>query len=226
MPHIQKTGTLARTHLGQVGLPRGSSTLPRAEAGAAQLDRLLRAMIAAAAEGYAGATVGEVVRRARVSRRVFYQHFADRDECFLAAADAGIELLFEHISAATRSLPPSASAADHLRASIRAYLRFLSEEPEFARCFLVAALAAGPVATDRFAAAQARFATRNRRWHQRARQTEDRWPPVPDAVHCAAVGALHQLVVGPVRSAATKDLADLEDVAFDIHIALYLGWPR
>ncbi|WP_166134064.1 TetR/AcrR family transcriptional regulator [Nocardioides ochotonae] len=47
--------------------------------------RLLAAMAEALRDNpFAEVTVSEVVRRARTSRRTFYQHFADRDACLVA----------------------------------------------------------------------------------------------------------------------------------------------
>ena len=39
-------------------------------------------------KGYRDTTVADVVRIARTSRRNFYEHFEDRDACFLALFDA------------------------------------------------------------------------------------------------------------------------------------------
>lgn len=51
-----------------------------------QRRRLLDAMIVTAARyGLGGASVDRVVRGAGMSRATFYEHFADRDDCFLAA---------------------------------------------------------------------------------------------------------------------------------------------
>jgi AcrR family transcriptional regulator len=43
---------------------------------------------AVAADGYHATTVRHVVRTARVSRRSFYEHYANREACFLATFDA------------------------------------------------------------------------------------------------------------------------------------------
>jgi AcrR family transcriptional regulator len=53
-------------------------------------------MLAAAVEavedvGYARMTVAQVIGRARVSRKTFYDVFADREDCFLAAFDHAID---------------------------------------------------------------------------------------------------------------------------------------
>ena len=68
MADAMQGGTLAHTHEGKPGLPRGRSRLPAPKVRASQIERLRRAMIAAVAEaGYAPVTVADVVRRARVS---------------------------------------------------------------------------------------------------------------------------------------------------------------
>jgi len=48
-------------------------------------ERLLRALETAIAEdGYSRTTVSDIVRRARTSRRTFYEHFDSREACFVA----------------------------------------------------------------------------------------------------------------------------------------------
>lgn len=62
----------------------------------------MRSVIAAVAEaGYSAASVAEIVRRARVSRRVFYAHFADKQGCFLAATGQSGRLMSSRVVAAT-----------------------------------------------------------------------------------------------------------------------------
>ena len=49
---------------------------------------------AIAEKGYAAATIADVVRHARVSKRTFYEHFADKEACFLALySESSDELL-------------------------------------------------------------------------------------------------------------------------------------
>src|SRR6267378_3396284 len=79
-------GTLARTHEGERGLPRGRSRLPPRTVRESQRERLLPAVTAAVSElGYPAVTIGDIVKRARVSKAAFYDHFADKEDCFLAA---------------------------------------------------------------------------------------------------------------------------------------------
>src|SRR4051794_31061826 len=63
--------------------------LRRDEVAASQRGRMLRAMAEAASErGYVNTVVSDVVERAGVSRKTFYEHFTDKEECFLASYDA------------------------------------------------------------------------------------------------------------------------------------------
>src|SRR5215218_6805837 len=75
-------------------LPRGPHHLARDEVMASQRGRMLDAMAQVVAEkGYGAATVADVIERAGVSRKTFYEHFRDKEACFLAAFDTGVEIL-------------------------------------------------------------------------------------------------------------------------------------
>ena len=105
-------GTLAETHVGKPGLPRGRSKLPAPAVQASQRERLLRAAVAATADkGYPAVTVADIVRRAKVSRAAFYLHFRGREDCFLAATRRGGQLLYASVLEATHAVPPDASYA-------------------------------------------------------------------------------------------------------------------
>jgi AcrR family transcriptional regulator len=221
-------GTLARTHEGQPGLPRGRSHLPRPAVRASQRERLLRSVIAAVSEsGYPAVTVADIVRRARVSRAAFYAHFTDKEDCFLAATADGRELLIAQIAAATRALPAQAGDEDVLRVACRAYLAFFVSEPAFAQVFYIHMPTAGARAVDRFDAAHARFAELNRRWHLRAREHHPDWPSVPGEVYIALSAATTQLMRSMVRAGRTGALLELEETLVCLHLAVLAGrpWP-
>src|SRR5260370_38077187 len=100
-------GTLARTHEGQPGLPRGRSHLPPGDVRASQRERLLHSVIAAVSEsGYHGVTVADIVRRAKVSRAAFYEHFTNKQDCFLTPTGEGRQAPLPRAAAATPALPP------------------------------------------------------------------------------------------------------------------------
>jgi AcrR family transcriptional regulator len=221
-------GSLARTHGASPGLPRGRSSLPQTAVRAAQRQRLLTAAVAAVAEtGFAALTVADIVRRAKVSRAAFYVHFADKENCFLSATAHGGGLLFEAVLAATRGTPADASPEEVLRAGCRAFLRFLADEPAFARVFYIDMPAAGVNAVARIDVAQHRFAELNREWHERSRRRRPGWPDVPYDAYLGLAGATTELVSMRVRRDRTAELPELEDTLVALHLAVMAGraWP-
>jgi AcrR family transcriptional regulator len=69
-------------------LPHGPHRLARSEVVGNQRARIYGAMVeAVASDGYQGASVKQVVALAGVSRRSFYEQFANKEECFLATFD-------------------------------------------------------------------------------------------------------------------------------------------
>ncbi len=228
MTDVKQGGTLARTHEGKPGLPRGRSRLPLLVVRASQRERLLRSVIAAVSEsGYPAVTVADIVRRAKVSRAAFYAHFADKEDCFLAATGEGRKLMIALVVSATRALPAGAGDEDVLRAACRAYLTFLADETAFARVFFIYMPAAGPRAVDRLDAASHLFADLNQRWHQRARERHPDWPTVPEEAYLALAGATIELVRSMVRAGRTDVLPDLEETILSLHLAVLAGrpWP-
>ena len=123
-------------------LPRGTHGLDPSLVAASQRTRLLEAAGRAVAEkGYAAATIEDIVRGAGVSKKTFYEHFADKLDCFLAAYEAASDELFEHVRAAQET---AGDWVERTRAGIHAYLRWLAAEPALARVFLIEIAAAGP----------------------------------------------------------------------------------
>jgi AcrR family transcriptional regulator len=112
-----------------------------------QRDRLLKAMtISAGRRGYRDAHITEVVHRAGVSRRTFYEQFEGKEECFAAAYTRAMERLTMRTLAAFEL---EEEWVDGLRAGLGALLTDLSKHPEAAHVCFVEILAAGPAAAAR-----------------------------------------------------------------------------
>ncbi len=78
----------ARSELGLEKRVPGHSGLAREQVSEIQRSRLLVGAVGAIDErGYAGTTIAHITRRARVSRRTFYELFADREACVAALID-------------------------------------------------------------------------------------------------------------------------------------------
>ncbi|MGB9182467.1 MAG: TetR/AcrR family transcriptional regulator [Solirubrobacteraceae bacterium] len=120
-------------------------------------ERLIAAMAAAIAEqGYRDTTVADVVRLARTSRRNFYEHFEDRDACFLALFDATNEAMMKQIAAAVH---PDRSLDEQVDAAVDAYIANVSEQPALYSSFVREIPALGPAGSERALATLERFAS-------------------------------------------------------------------
>jgi AcrR family transcriptional regulator len=115
--------------------------------GEVQRRRIVLATADVACEaGLQETTVADVVRRAGVSRRTFYDLFRDRDDAFLAAFEEGVR------RAQGRVVPVFDADQDwagRARMALVALLGFFDEEPQLARWCVVHSLAAGPAVLAR-----------------------------------------------------------------------------
>ncbi len=96
-----------------------------------------------------------MIERAGVSRETFYQQFASKQDCFIAAFEAAVGdvagALFTEL-AATKGTP-----LERFDRGLRVYLATLAAEPAKTRLFLVETYAAGPEAVARRLEIQAQF---------------------------------------------------------------------
>ncbi len=138
-------------------LPRGRHRLSRQEVLSSQRGRMLAAVAEATAEkGFARVTVADVISRAGVSRETFYEHFADKEDCFLNLLDDRVERLLEVLG---QALGPrvTGSALERLDRVLDSYLTALAAEPVFAKAYLIDAYGAGPRAVHERIELQKRF---------------------------------------------------------------------
>lgn len=139
-------------------LPRGRHGLSREHVVRSQRNRMLAAMADAMVDkGYVGTTVADIIRGAGVSRETFYQQFASKEACYLAAFDAAVELLLSDAAVAELAAASNQPPLDRFAALLYGYLGYLTDEPAFARLFLLEVHAVGPGAMQRRAEAQQRF---------------------------------------------------------------------
>ena len=203
-------------------LPRGRHAAPREIVLESQRGRLLGAMAAAVAEkGYANVAVADVIERAGVSRKTFYEHFANKEDCFLAAYDAGVDILVAAIDEAVAAPAPDWIAA--ATAGTRAYLETLAANPSLARTFLVEVLAAGPAALERRSAVHARFAAQTASIIATAREDIPELPELPAYAFLACVGAINELVTEELRRRGPEALPALLGPALDVQFGLLIG---
>jgi AcrR family transcriptional regulator len=123
-----------------------------------QRERLLAAMAEAMCElGFTGTPVGEILRRAGVSRQSFYELFSSKLDCFMAAFDDVARLMEEWLDTAVAG---PGDPVERFERGIAAYVELLAIEPKYARLFIVESHAAGPEAIERRLALQELLAER------------------------------------------------------------------
>jgi AcrR family transcriptional regulator len=127
-------------------LPRGRHGLPRELIVENQRSRLISGMIETVAElGYGKATIANVIAAARVSRKTFYESFANREDCYRAAYEATFEFLRERVAAGSSGLDwPEA-----VRGGLASLLESLGDHPDLAAFFLISPASVGDEISDR-----------------------------------------------------------------------------
>ena len=106
-----------------------------------QRSRLLAAAVVAVDElGYVDTTVADVTSRARVSRRTFYELFANREECLAAVLEDVVALVRGEIAAGGLE---GLAWCERVRGGLWRILAFLDREPALARVCVVQSLRGG-----------------------------------------------------------------------------------
>lgn len=202
-------------------LPRGRHGLPRAAVVSNQRERIIEAIVyVCATKGYPTVTVEDITARAGVSRRTFYDLFADKEQCFLVAYDLVVERLFTEVSTAfsagKREWP------ERIAAALRALARLLAAEPALARFVIVEVLSAGRSALARRDQALTRFES----FFDAGRQGLPEAMRSQQLVAQAVVGGIYEALYAQILEG---DIAALPELVPDLlYCALvpYLGHRR
>jgi AcrR family transcriptional regulator len=144
--HMESGGN-ARSSSAPYGKLSPGPGRPASEVAAHQRARIHGAMIEIAAEGgYGAVTVRGLARLASVSTRTFYEHFRDKEECFLSTYELVVRSWAQRIFA---SQAGGRDWQEQVRLAFSALTHEFANEPHAARLALVEASAAGPAALER-----------------------------------------------------------------------------
>lgn len=182
----------------------GRHGLPPETVAGIQRDRLIDAFIQVVAEhGYARTTISKITEAAGVTKKTFYVHFAEMDDCFIAAYERGTGILLDRMTRAYEAAP---SWSEGIRAGLRVMLETLDAEPRFARAALIEVNAAGP----RLRKARNRHLARFRRFFVDPAYDLPRLPEVMlDAIIGGIYGAVHAAVEAGEDTALPEMLPSL-----------------
>ncbi len=198
-------------------LPAGRHGFSREQVAHNQRERLIAGLATAVAEkGYRAVTITDITKQARVSRRVFYENFEGKEECFVAA----FEVVVGHIRELTiEAVAPVERWPQRAIVAAQTVLAFFAAEPDLARLCLVESQAAGPAVSARFHEAvhevvpyleQGRGERRNER-------------ELPPTTEESTIGALVLLTSRKVAAGEAGQLEDLLPEIAEFILSPYLG---
>ncbi len=198
-------------------LPAGRHGLPREFIVQNQRERIVTALVDTVAErGYNATTVANITKAASVSRRTFYEHFADKEACFLAA----YEMVADHIRDSMRTAASAfAEWPQQVRAALGTMLRFLAGEPDLARLVMIEPVAAGGEIAARHRASVQGFVE----FLKAGRPARDGERPLPEATEETLVGGILSLIVGEISSGRAQELEGLLPDLVGLTLAPYIG---
>ena len=181
--------------------PRGSS-YARGQVDEIQRARVLGALREVVAETASpAATVAHIVARAGVSRRTFYELFADREECFLAAFDQAVALAAQRVVPPLRTCPAAGASASARRCS--RCLPSSTRSPSSARCASCTRSVPGRTRSSAARASCAALAAAVEEGRERSAPGHEPAPLAAEGVVGAVLAVLHaRLVAGTLGSAS------------------------
>jgi AcrR family transcriptional regulator len=181
-----------------------------------QRARILSAMFEVVGErGAGGVTVAHVVERSGVSRRTFYEHFEDREDCLLAAFEHALALASQRVAPAYES---GKGWREGMRAGLRAFLCFCDEEPSVARLLVCESQASGPRVAERRAQVLARL-TRIVDQGRTEGKTENVSPLAAEGTVGGVLAVIHARLVEAKR----KPLVALTNELMSMIVLPYVG---
>lgn len=198
-------------------LPAGRHGFSREQVAHHQRERLIAGLAEAVAEkGYAAVTLTDIVKGAKVSRRVFYANFESKEQCFLAAFEVVLDHLHELVAEAVEGV---AGWPQQAIVATRAVLAFLASEPDLARLCLVESRGAGPAVAARFNEAVGEMAPLLRRGRAERPEGER----LPDSTEDSTVGSIVSLAFRKVAAGEAEQLEDLLSDCVELVLLPYLG---
>jgi AcrR family transcriptional regulator len=182
-----------------------------------QRTRLLSAAVGVIEEfGYAETTVGRITTRARVSRRTFYELFANCEECLVAVMEGALGRIGDELAeAASQELPWQ----QRVRNGLWAILSFCDREPALARVCVVESLRGSETVLRRRAEVLSQLVSViDEGRHERMRGAE-----APPLTAEGLVGAAHAIVYERLLKRSGEPLTGLCGQLMGMIVLPYLG---
>jgi AcrR family transcriptional regulator len=159
-------------------------------------------------KGYNATTIADIVRIAKVSRRTFYEHYADRDDCFLELYDSTAEWLDSSIIEAASA---DVDWPERLDRALDAYLGPMAAQPGLTRAFLFEIYSTGQRGEERRRVSNVRFSEQLCQLVELARQRDPSLNPLSFGTATAITGGIRELAMAAAEGHST--IAEVREVA-------------
>ncbi len=173
--------------------------------------RLLEGMAhAVAVRGYADTTIADIVREASVSRRTFYENFADKAECLIALYEVASG---NAITVLRNSIDPHSDWQAQVEQAMGAYFGVLERNPVLLRTLFLEMLGLGAPGLAARRRANQQLADLmldvvNNRPGERLRKA-----PLQPMMAMAVVGGINEMVLQSIEQGRANDLQELVEPA-------------
>jgi AcrR family transcriptional regulator len=198
-------------------LPPGRHLIPRDFVSQNQRERMLLATAELVAErGYQKTTIELIAKTARVALVTFYEQFASKEECFLAAFDESVEAAGQVFA---ELVDPERPWVDQVSSGLEVFLEMVVAEPARAKLCLVESQAAGSAALARYQEMLEKVAPKLRE----GRELNPRASRLPDGLEMAIAGGLAWLVHQRLVADRADELKALLPEMLQVTLTPYVG---
>jgi AcrR family transcriptional regulator len=198
-------------------LPPGRHLIPRDFVSQNQRERMLLATAELVAErGYQKTTIELIAKTARVALVTFYEQFASKEECFLAAFDESVDAAAVAFAELVDAEQPW---AEQISSGLEVFLEMVVAEPARAKLCLVESQAAGGAALARYQGMLEKVAPKLRE----GRELNPRASRLPDGLEVAIAGGLAWLVHQRLIAGRADELKGLLSEMLQVTLTPYIG---
>jgi AcrR family transcriptional regulator len=194
------------------------ASVTRSSAHADQRRRILRAVgELVAGRGYSDVTVELIVKRAHVSFKTFYKHFASKEECFVALFETAFTTTERTIRKRLEAEP--GPWADQVALALRTLIEQIVADPVIARAVIVESPTVGLAITERYEQATKAFAPLLRA----GRELNPRGAELPETIEDTLAGAVFWVAYERLIVGEASELVAHLPVLLELILRTYLG---
>ncbi|MDX6595436.1 MAG: hypothetical protein QOI72_818 [Solirubrobacterales bacterium] len=198
-------------------MPPGRHLIPSDFVAQNQRERMLLAMAELVAErGYQKTTIELIAKTSRVALVTFYEHFASKEECFLAAFDESVAAAREIFAELLDSEQPW---QEQISAGLEIFLEMVVKEQARAKLCIVEAQAAGTASLGRYQEMLESVAPKLRE----GRDFNPRASRLPDGLEVAIAGGIVWLVHQRLVADDVDDLMTLLPEMLQVTLTPFIG---